>query len=175
VKITNNNGDVRLRTSVAPSHPIEVDLNKGQIELTLPANSNFQIAASSRHGEVDCDFSGPGLKVVKEGETPSITGTYGKGGPLIRLSTEYNAIRVLRAGVRPPAPSSKGEDRAWNAPRHDFRPHARVRGAVCCPSATRLARWISLLCRLQGSFVEALIREGWDCGLECPRPAARPW
>jgi hypothetical protein len=130
VKIANNNGDVRLRTSVAPTHPIEVDLNKGQIELTLPANSNFQIEASSRHGEVECDFSGPGLKVVKEGENPSISGTYGKGGPLIHLTTEYNTIRLMRAGARPAAPSSRGEDRAWNSPPHRYRPHAHARGAV---------------------------------------------
>jgi len=87
VKINVNNGDVRLNTSIPPSHPISVESVKGEVELTLPANSNFNIEANSRHGEVDCDFSGPNLKVSKEGERPSITGSYGKGGPDIRLST----------------------------------------------------------------------------------------
>jgi len=104
VKITDNNGEVQLRTSVPPTHPVEVDLKKGEIEFSLPAGSNFQIEANSPHGEVDCDFSGPGLKVTKEGDTPSISGTFGKGGPLIRLNTNYGAIRLLHEGLQPPAP-----------------------------------------------------------------------
>jgi len=104
VKIADNNGEVELRTSLPPAHPIDVDLKKGGIELTLPTGSNFQIEASSPHGEVECDFSGPGLKVVKEGDTPSISGSVGKGGPLIRLNTNYGAIRVLHEGSRPPVP-----------------------------------------------------------------------
>ncbi len=119
LKITNTNGDIELRTSVAPSHPIEVDLEKGDIELALPTTSSFQIDASSRHGEVDSDFSGPNLKVTKEGEAPSITGTIGKGGPTIRLATAYGTIRLARQGARPAAPASpsgQGEKRAQNWP-----------------------------------------------------------
>ena len=95
VKITDTNGDVDLRTSTPPTHPIEVDLKKGEIELSLPSSSSFQIDAASRHGEVDSDFSGPGLKVVKEGDNPSISGSVGKGGPTIRLDTEYGAVRLF--------------------------------------------------------------------------------
>ena len=76
----------------------------GAVELDLPPNSNFQIEAYSRHGEVESDFSGPGLKVDKEAGTPSITGTYGKGGPMIRINTEYGAIKIVHAGPHPPAP-----------------------------------------------------------------------
>ncbi|HZO99292.1 MAG TPA: DUF4097 family beta strand repeat-containing protein [Terriglobia bacterium] len=104
VKIVNSNGDIRLSTSTAPTHPIEVDLKKGEIALSLPASSNFQIDASSMHGDVDCDFSGPNLKVVKEGPSPSITGIFGKGGPLIKLSTAYGTIRLDREGLRSPGP-----------------------------------------------------------------------
>ena len=99
VKINMDNGDVRLNTSVPLSHPINVDSVKGEIELTLPANSNFNIEANSRHGEVDCDFSGPNLKVSTEGERPSISGNYGKGGAEIHLSTAYGTIRLVRGGT----------------------------------------------------------------------------
>lgn len=100
VKISTTNGDVRLQTSVPPAQPIEVDVSKGGIELTLPARSNFQVEASSRHGDVDCDF--PGLTVSKQGDTPSITGTLGKGGPLFRLSASYGTVRLMRQGSRAP-------------------------------------------------------------------------
>jgi len=102
--ITDSNGQITLQTSAPPTHDIQVDSKNGAVELTLPAASSFQIEADSRHGEVECDFSGPGLKVVKEGDTPSISGGYGKGGPLIHIHTDYGAIRILRAGSHPPTP-----------------------------------------------------------------------
>ncbi len=104
LRIVDSNGQVSLQTFVPPAHDIQVDSKNGAIELRLPAGSNFQIEANSRHGEVESDFEGPGLKVVKEGEAASISGTYGKGGPMIRLNTEYGAIRLLHAGPHPPAP-----------------------------------------------------------------------
>jgi len=131
VKITDTNGDVELRTSTPPTHPIEVDLKKGQIELSLPATSSFQIDAASRHGEVESDFSGPGLKVVTEGDNPSISGSMGKGGPPIRLDTEYGTVRLLRMGAHPPTPPTPprapagDEKQAWNLPRH-HRPSSHV-------------------------------------------------
>jgi DUF4097 and DUF4098 domain-containing protein YvlB len=109
VKVVNTNGDVRLRTSFPLTHPIDVDLKKGGIELTLPAAANFQIDASSDHGAVECDFTGTNLKVSKEGDTPSIKGSVGKGGPAIRLSTAYGTIHLGRGGPRPPSPPKNPE------------------------------------------------------------------
>jgi DUF4097 and DUF4098 domain-containing protein YvlB len=103
VKITNTNGAIQLRTSVAPSHSIEVDSKKGDIDLTLPETAAFQIEASSRQGEAESDFSGPNLKVQRQGEAPSITGSYGKGGPTIRLTTAYGTIHLTRQMARSPA------------------------------------------------------------------------
>jgi DUF4097 and DUF4098 domain-containing protein YvlB len=114
--ITNSNGQITLQTSTAPTHDILVESKNGAVELTLPASSNFQIQASSHHGEVECDFSGPELKVSKEGDMPSITGRFGKGGPMIRVSTDYGAIRILRAGSHspaPPEPTGKAQT-TWN-------------------------------------------------------------
>jgi hypothetical protein len=142
VKITDTNGDVELRTSTPPTHPIQVDLKKGQIELSLPATSNFQIDAASRHGEVESDFSGPGLKVAKEGDNPTISGTVGNGGPPIRLKTEYGTVRLLRTGLHTPStpshPSAGDEKRAWNAPLH-HRPFSNTSGqAVRCVQLAQL-------------------------------------
>jgi DUF4097 and DUF4098 domain-containing protein YvlB len=103
VRVTNTNSQITLQTSVPPTHDIQVESKDGPVELTLPPNSNFQIEASSRHGEVECDFTGPGLKIVKEGGAPSISGSYGKGGPMIRINTDYGAIRILRANSQSPA------------------------------------------------------------------------
>jgi DUF4097 and DUF4098 domain-containing protein YvlB len=122
VKITDTNGDVELRTTTPPAHPIDVELKKGEIELSVPSSSSFQIEAASPHGEVDSDFSAPGLQVTKEGDNPRISGSLGKGGPSIRLQTEYGTIRLLRMGAHPQAPpaqshpASGDEKRAGAAP-----------------------------------------------------------
>lgn len=123
LRITSNNGEVSLRSSAVLTHDVQVDSKKGGIELAIPAGSNFQIEAASHHGEVQCDFAGPGLKVVSVGESPSITGGIGKGGPMIRLTTDYGAIRILRAGSPtsvPPAPNARP------VPPHPPEPPAKV-------------------------------------------------
>ena len=99
--ITDKNAHITLETSTPPTHDIQVESKKGEVELTLPAGSNFQVEAYSRHGEVECDFAGPNLKVVKDGDMPSISGSFGKGGAMIRINTDYGAIRILRAGAHP--------------------------------------------------------------------------
>jgi hypothetical protein len=172
VKIADTNGDVDLRTSSPPTQPIEVDLKKGEIELSLPSTSSFHIDAASRHGEVESDFSGPGLKVVKEGDNPSISGAVGKGGPAIRLDTEYGAVRLLRMGHNPPKPPTPphpqpgDEKRAWNAPLH----HGPSSGAAgralsCIP----LIEWL----RQGRTRIESLIDActPGDLRWGCPPPA----
>ena len=123
-----------MQTSTPPTHDIQVESKNGPVELTLPPGANFQIEADSRHGEVECDFSGPGLKVVKEGDAPSISGSFGKGGPMIRINTDYGAIRILRAGSKPPAPSEPAEpsgkaQTTWNHPPHPFSHAVHMRRA----------------------------------------------
>ena len=117
VKIVNTNGDVHLQTTTPPTHPIEVDLKKGDITLSLPAASNFQVEAVSHNGDVSCEF--PGLRVSKEPPIPGISGTYGKNGPMIKLSSSYGAIHLLREqphSERPPASTAAG--RTKHRPRH---------------------------------------------------------
>ena len=133
LKISDSNGEIRLRASSPPKQSIDVTSDRGGIELTLPEGSNFQIQANSNHGEVDSDFTGPDLKVVKEGNSPAITGTYGKGGPLIKLSTSYGTIRLARQGPQPPEaprppkePSAPGTKTTLNREHHRFSPAALI-------------------------------------------------
>ena len=105
VKISDTDGDVQLRAAAVPTHPIEVQSNKGEIQLSIPSGSRFQIDATSSHGEVESDFSGPNLKVNNSGDQPSITGSYGKGGPTIHLQTAYGTIHLSQGeAASPPAP-----------------------------------------------------------------------
>ncbi|MGH9326952.1 MAG: DUF4097 family beta strand repeat-containing protein [Terriglobia bacterium] len=96
VSISDKNGNIHLLTSVEPRGPIEVNLQDGDILLALPAHSSFVMEAISAHGTVDSDFSAPGLTISQQGERPSIRGTFGQGGPMIRLSTSYGTIHLMR-------------------------------------------------------------------------------
>lgn len=128
VKITDTNGDINLTAAAAPAHPVEVNSEKGEIQLTLPQNSSFQIDAVSRHGDVESDFQGPNLKVNREGDAPSIQGSYGRGGPTIRLSTAYGTIRLLQAGPRS-APEKPRSPNAPKAPPSPTRDQTSLHGA----------------------------------------------
>lgn len=181
VRIADNNGQISLRTSTPPTHDIQVDSKNGAIELMLPAGSNFQIEASSRHGEVECDFAGSALKVVKEGEAPSISGTYGKGGPMIRLNTDYGAIRVLHAGPRspapaaPPAPPAPPEppgkaETTWN--HHHPRPHTPavcVQRVVCATPRCGVVRFVEFVWRLETRLLRTLFHTSLQSGWARPR------
>lgn len=104
VKIINTNGDVHLQTTIPPTHSIDVNLKRGDITLSLPAASSFQIDAVSHNGDVSSEF--PGLKVSKEPPSPAIRGIYGKNGPLIRLLSTYGGIHLVRASAVPPSSSA---------------------------------------------------------------------
>lgn len=105
VKIQDTNGAIQLRAAGPLRQPISVNSKRGEIDLLLPPSSSFQIQASSNHGEVQSDFSGPSLKVVQGGDNPSITGSYGHGGPAIHLTTTYGTIRLGHAGSPQPSPN----------------------------------------------------------------------
>lgn len=109
VKIVNTNGDVHLQTVIPPTHSIDVNLKRGDITLSLPAASSFQIDAVSHNGDVSSEF--PGLKVSKEPPSPSIRGNYGRNGPLIRLLSTYGGIHLERASSAPSSPASTASGR----------------------------------------------------------------
>jgi hypothetical protein len=122
VKIINSNGDVHLQAMSPPTHPIEIDLKKGEITLSMPASSNFQVDAVSHNGDVSSEF--PGLQISKGPPTPAIKGNYGKNGPMIRLTSTYGDIHLLRtqSAPTPPAPphppaSTAAERSAQNSAR----------------------------------------------------------
>ena len=115
VKIVNSNGDVHLQTATPPTHPIQVTSKRGDLTLSMPAQSSFVLNALSNNGEVSCDF--PGMKVSKLPGKGSLSGVYGKaGGPVINLLSTYGTIRVVRA--RPEDSSSRASTAASHHWKH---------------------------------------------------------
>jgi DUF4097 and DUF4098 domain-containing protein YvlB len=111
--ISDEGGNIGLQAGSPPTQPIVVNSKNGDIQLTLPPSSNFVMDASSKKGQVDSDFSSASLVVRSQGEEPSITGSYGKGGPTIHLFTTYGTVHLIRETAIPsqPAPGTTEQTR----------------------------------------------------------------
>ncbi|MDD5541994.1 MAG: DUF4097 family beta strand repeat-containing protein [Acidobacteriia bacterium] len=96
VRVENSHGNVTLTASSMPHNDIEITNQSAAIELKLPRTSSFVIDGSTKSGDVQSDFKGPGLKLTSDQPINQITGTYGRGGPKIRLSTTYGDVRLTQ-------------------------------------------------------------------------------
>lgn len=97
IDLTDKRGDISIHFAQAPHDDVRVADESGNIDISLPANSNYVISAISRNGDIDNDFETAGLKSATSGETTILTGTYGNGGTRITLSTTYGTISIHKA------------------------------------------------------------------------------
>ncbi|MGH9804888.1 MAG: DUF4097 family beta strand repeat-containing protein [Candidatus Acidiferrales bacterium] len=99
VRVTNRNGRVVVRSAQPPASPIEVENERGSIEIFLPGASGFQITASARKGDITSEFSGLDSQRQREhGPDEILTGSVGNGRASIRLTTSYGTIAIRRSG-----------------------------------------------------------------------------
>lgn len=98
VRVTNRNGRVVVRASQPPANPIEVENERGSIELFLPGASGFQITASARKGDITSDFAGlESQRESEHGRDQILNGSVGNGRVNIRLTTSYGTIAIRRS------------------------------------------------------------------------------
>jgi putative adhesin/cell wall-active antibiotic response 4TMS protein YvqF len=95
--ITDTKGNIKVRYSQAPREDINIADDSGEVDVTLPSNSNFEISAISQSGEVQSDFQEPGLKLTNENGTGRLSGKVGAGGPKIHITTSYGTIYLRKS------------------------------------------------------------------------------
>ena len=97
LRIENRNGRVVIRAPQLPTNSIQVENERGSIELYLPASSGFQLRATARKGDVESDFSGLSSERDRDrGPDETLSGKVGDGRALIHLSTTYGTIAIRR-------------------------------------------------------------------------------
>jgi hypothetical protein len=102
VTVTNRNGSVDL-TSAPPLGNVTVENRNGSVNLTLPEQSNFGYQLDATNGNIESDFSQ--IKSDDDDDKKSvISGTIGKGGPLLHISTSQGDISVKKGSVMPLPP-----------------------------------------------------------------------
>ncbi|MGH9523280.1 MAG: DUF4097 family beta strand repeat-containing protein [Terriglobales bacterium] len=102
LKIENTNGLVEYHAGNKLG-AIDITNSRGDVQLTLPEKSSFQVEAQARRGDVSTDFEG--VSTSEQHNDHAMSGTVGKGGPTIRISDTSGDIS-LRKGNAPAPPEN---------------------------------------------------------------------
>src|SRR5215475_42303 len=96
IKVDNRNGNIEVRFSSPPKEDVEIYNASAAISLSMPSNSNFEIAADCHSGDIDSEFEADSLKQTStESGDAHLEGRYGNGrGPKITLKTSYGSISI---------------------------------------------------------------------------------
>jgi DUF4097 and DUF4098 domain-containing protein YvlB len=101
IDISNSHGDVKVSCAQPPREALNISNDSGEVEVTLPSRSNFQISAFSRSGDVESDFSDPGLHTTGEEQNGRLEGQVGgksgMPGPKITITTSYGKIALRKS------------------------------------------------------------------------------
>jgi DUF4097 and DUF4098 domain-containing protein YvlB len=118
VTVTNRNGAVEV-TSALPLGNVTVQNRSGSVTLNLPEKAAFAVHAETTDGSIENDFSLPQASGTEGGS--SLTGTVGKGGPVLRIDNNHGDIAIRKTSISAtipvapepphlPAISARGED-----------------------------------------------------------------
>ncbi|MCU1252480.1 MAG: hypothetical protein JWQ49_5509 [Edaphobacter sp.] len=102
VSVTNRNGSVDV-TSAPPLSNVTVENRNGSVSVTVPEQANFAYQFDATNGDIESDFSD--IKIPDGGlQKKTVSGTTGKGGPLLRISTSQGDIAVKKGSIMPLPP-----------------------------------------------------------------------
>ena len=116
----------RVELGMAGSYNVDVKNVKGDVEIALPPGVAATVDAHTHNGDIVSDFP---LEISGD-ENKTMTGTIGKGGPKITLSTEHADLRLRKgdeAGPLPPlkpVPPVTGAPKAGAVPKVPVAPNA---------------------------------------------------
>jgi len=95
VKVENSNGNVEVHSSKLGS--IEIQNQKGDVELVMPAKSNFEAEVRTHNGDISTDFES--LKIDTHNDDSNAKGAVGTGGPRVQITNEHGNIEIRKAGA----------------------------------------------------------------------------
>jgi len=105
VNIDNRNAAISVRFTSVPKDDVSITNSSGEISLSLPGSSSFEVAADCRNCDISTEFSGLAVTKSESGDS-HLAGKYGSGrGPKITLKTSYGNIALRRTAVAIPPPA----------------------------------------------------------------------
>ncbi|GGG98617.1 DUF4097 family beta strand repeat-containing protein [Silvibacterium dinghuense] len=103
VHIENSDGDINIAAAL-PLGNIQVSNRSGGLSVTVPSNAGFTISGSTtQDDDIETDFP---LANTESGDRRSLSGTVGKGGVKIDLTTSHGTLELKKGSnlELPPAP-----------------------------------------------------------------------
>ncbi len=97
LEISVDRGDIDLRPGSAPLSRMDVTTRNGDLTLSLPANSKFDLTASTARGDTTNDFGSP-IHAESEGRGSALRGVV-SGGPVVNVHTEHGQVTVRKASA----------------------------------------------------------------------------
>jgi DUF4097 and DUF4098 domain-containing protein YvlB len=99
LEVETQRGDIELTPGHAAMPTIEARSGIGRIDLILPPGVPFQLEATAEHGEAVNDY-GSQIQKDTEGRTATLRGKVGEG-PTMRLTANRGSISVRKEGTPP--------------------------------------------------------------------------
>lgn len=97
IDVSDAHGNVAITLKKPPKDEVAVTNDSGAVDLAMPSNSTFEIAAASKSGEINSDFQGGSLDQTNADESSSLTGKVGARGPKITINTSYGTITLRKS------------------------------------------------------------------------------
>ncbi|HTS12820.1 MAG TPA: DUF4097 family beta strand repeat-containing protein [Candidatus Limnocylindrales bacterium] len=94
LEIVDSHGDIKIRFAQPPTNAVNVTNDSGEVSLTLPGESGFEISAMTKGGDVSTEFEGSGLQQTNDENVGKLAGKYGSHGPKITIATSYGTISL---------------------------------------------------------------------------------
>jgi len=128
--------DARVELGMAGSYAVDVKNAKGDVEISLPPNVAASVDARTHNGDIVSDFP---LSIMGD-ENKTATGTIGKGGPRLVLSTEHADLHIRKGDEAPELPALTSVPKvpvAPKAPQVPGVPHLKTPKGEPAPTVTQ--------------------------------------
>jgi DUF4097 and DUF4098 domain-containing protein YvlB len=114
VSVTNHNGSVDI-TSAPPLSNVTIENRNGSVSVTVPEQANFAYQFDAANGDIQSDFSQ--IEIPDGGlQKKTLSGSVGKGGPLLRITTSQGDISIKKASIMPLPPTPPAPPRLTALP-----------------------------------------------------------
>jgi DUF4097 and DUF4098 domain-containing protein YvlB len=93
VRIKVLSGDVNYTGAILPDGRYSLKTHSGNIEMTIPADSSFELEATTFNGNVNSEFK---IEVSGNISPQELHGTVNKGGPVLKLDSFSGTIKLRK-------------------------------------------------------------------------------
>ena len=97
LNIEDTHGDIQVGYSQPPREDVTISNGTGDVDLTLPSRSAFEISAASHKGETQSEFEEGSLQSVNDSGMGRLNGKVGSQGPKITITTNYGTITLHKS------------------------------------------------------------------------------